>query len=145
MNQLDTQPKIIVIDDDPTGSQTVHSCLLLLRWDVETLKQGLQDDVPILFILSNTRAMTPEQAAGTTQEVCHNLKIAIAEANIKDFVASYIKQDMKLKKTVAPTMNMHLVTFDPNTSTPKEMIGWIKERDEVMNVEFNKQLDVRED
>ncbi len=84
MNQ--SQPKIIVIDDDPTGSQTVHSCLLLLRWDVETLKQGLQDDAPILFILSNTRAMTPEQAAATTQEVCHNLKKAIAQANIKDFL-----------------------------------------------------------
>ncbi|MGD1921350.1 MAG: four-carbon acid sugar kinase family protein [Pleurocapsa sp.] len=79
-------PKIIVIDDDPTGSQTVHSCLLLLRWDIDTLKRGLLDDVPIMFILSNTRAMTPEQAAATTQEVCHNLKIAIAEANIEDFL-----------------------------------------------------------
>ena len=26
--------KIVVIDDDPTGSQTVHSCPLLLAWDV---------------------------------------------------------------------------------------------------------------
>ena len=84
MNQV--KPKIIVIDDDPTGSQTVHSCLLLLRWDVETLKQGLLDDIPILFVLSNTRAMNPEQAAATTKEVCHNLKIAIAQANIKDFL-----------------------------------------------------------
>ena len=25
--------KVVVIDDDPTGSQTVHSCPLLLRWD----------------------------------------------------------------------------------------------------------------
>jgi len=32
------QPKIIVIDDDPTGSQTVHSCLLLTKWDVPTVK-----------------------------------------------------------------------------------------------------------
>lgn len=84
MNQI--KPKVIVIDDDPTGSQTVHSCLLLLRWDVETLKQGLLDDVPILFILSNTRAMNPEQAATTIKEVCHNLKIAIAQANIQNFL-----------------------------------------------------------
>ena len=26
--------KVVVIDDDPTGSQTVHSCPLLLRWDI---------------------------------------------------------------------------------------------------------------
>ncbi len=32
--------KIIVLDDDPTGSQTVHSCLLLTRWDVATLQTG---------------------------------------------------------------------------------------------------------
>ena len=81
-----SQPKIIVIDDDPTGSQTVHSCLLLMRWDVETLRQGLQDDVPILFILGNTRAMSPQQAIATTQEICQNLKIAIAAAEIKDFL-----------------------------------------------------------
>ncbi len=81
-----TQPKIIVLDDDPTGSQTVHSCLLLMDWDVATLKLGLQDDVPIVFILSNTRAMSPHQAAATTQEICQNLKIAIAQAEIKDFL-----------------------------------------------------------
>ena len=81
-----SQPKIIVLDDDPTGSQTVHSCLLLLRWDVKTLKQGLLDDIPIMFVLSNTRAMTPEQAAATTKEVCHNLKIAIAQTSIDNFL-----------------------------------------------------------
>jgi uncharacterized protein YgbK (DUF1537 family) len=48
-----TETKIIVLDDDPTGSQTVHSCLLLTRWDVETLKQGLQDAAP-LFLYSPT-------------------------------------------------------------------------------------------
>lgn len=84
MNQ--NQPQIIVIDDDPTGSQTVHSCLLLMQWDVATLKQGLEDSVPIFFILSNTRAMNPEEAAVVTQEICHNLKIAIAEVEIKDFL-----------------------------------------------------------
>ncbi len=80
------KPKIIVIDDDPTGSQTVHSCLLLTKWDVETLKLGLLDESPIFFILSNTRALTPEQAATVTGEVTHNLKKAIAQSNIQDFL-----------------------------------------------------------
>jgi len=84
MNKM--QPKIIVIDDDPTGSQTVHSCLLLMKWDVDTLMQGLQDSAPIFFILSNTRAMNPTQAIATTEEICHNLKIAIANTGIKDFL-----------------------------------------------------------
>ncbi|MGF1587849.1 MAG: four-carbon acid sugar kinase family protein [Pleurocapsa sp.] len=84
MNQK--QPKIIVIDDDPTGSQTVHSCLLLMQWDVATLTTGLRDSVPIFFILSNTRAMSPDEAAATIQEICHNLQIAIAEVGINNFL-----------------------------------------------------------
>lgn len=81
-----TQPKIIVLDDDPTGSQTVHSCLLLLQWDVETLRLGLADASPIFFILTNTRARTPEEADQVTREVCHNLKQAIAAEGIQEFL-----------------------------------------------------------
>lgn len=81
-----TQPKIIVIDDDPTGSQTVHSCLLLTKWDVPTLKLGLLDAAPIFFILSNTRAMTPQEAAEITRQVCQNLKVALAETGVTNFV-----------------------------------------------------------
>jgi uncharacterized protein YgbK (DUF1537 family) len=70
--------KIIVLDDDPTGSQTVHSCLLLMHWDVDTLRLGLHDDSPIFFVLTNTRALPPEKAASITREVCQNLKQAIS-------------------------------------------------------------------
>lgn len=83
---MTTQPKIIVLDDDPTGSQTVHSCLLLTRWDVETLQLGLRDDSPIFFVLTNTRALTPEQATAVTREVCQNLKIALEAEKIDDFL-----------------------------------------------------------
>ena len=79
-------PKIIVLDDDPTGSQTVHSCLLLLQWDVETLVQGLQDNSPIMFVLTNTRALSPKQAEAVTREVCQNLKVAIPQAGIEEFL-----------------------------------------------------------
>ncbi len=83
---MSTQPKIIVLDDDPTGSQTVHSCLLLTRWDVETLRMGLADESPIFFVLTNTRALTPTQADAVTREVCQNLKQAIALENVQDYL-----------------------------------------------------------
>eukprot|EP00668_Euglena_longa_P034642 GGOE01044470.1.p1 GENE.GGOE01044470.1~~GGOE01044470.1.p1 ORF type:complete len:457 (-),score=115.79 GGOE01044470.1:226-1596(-) len=72
------RPKVIVLDDDPTGSQTVHSCLLLTRWDVPTLCTALSDPSPIFFVLTNTRALTAEAAAAVTREVCLNLKQALA-------------------------------------------------------------------
>jgi len=69
--------KIIAIDDDPTGSQTVHGCLLLMRWDVETLLEGLRDASPLFFVLSNTRGMDAERAAAVTREICVNLRAAL--------------------------------------------------------------------
>lgn len=83
---MSNQPKIIVLDDDPTGSQTVHSCLLLTQWDVPTLVTALRDEVNIFFILTNTRALTATEAAARTIEVCQNLKLAIAEAGITNFL-----------------------------------------------------------
>ncbi|WP_414566313.1 MULTISPECIES: four-carbon acid sugar kinase family protein [unclassified Anabaena] len=83
---MSNKPKIIVLDDDPTGSQTVHSCLLLMHWDVETLRIGLQDDSPIFFVLTNTRSLPPESATSVTREVCQNLKQALAAENITDFL-----------------------------------------------------------
>ncbi|MGD8842571.1 MAG: four-carbon acid sugar kinase family protein [Gammaproteobacteria bacterium] len=74
-----TETRIIVLDDDPTGSQTVHSCLLLTRWDVATLREGLLDAAPLFFVLTNTRGMSAERAAQVTGEVCANLRRALDE------------------------------------------------------------------
>jgi len=74
-----TETKIIVLDDDPTGSQTVHSCLLLTRWDVATLREGLLDAAPLFFVLTNTRGMSADKATAVTREVCVNLRQALDE------------------------------------------------------------------
>ena len=72
--------KIVVLDDDPTGSQTVHGCPLLLRWDHQTLQQGLAHPSPLLFLLANTRALDPAAAAERVREICRALKPALLEA-----------------------------------------------------------------
>ncbi len=75
--------KIVVIDDDPTGSQTVHGCLLLLSWDVDLLKEGLRHPSPFLFVLANTRALLPDDAADRNREICLALHQAIREEGLK--------------------------------------------------------------
>lgn len=74
---MNEQTKIIVLDDDPTGSQTVHGCLLLTRWDVDSLCGALCDEAPLFFVLTNTRGMDALRAAAVTREVCRNLKTAL--------------------------------------------------------------------
>ena len=72
--------KVLVLDDDPTGSQTVHSCPLLLRWDADSLRHGLAHPSPLLFLLSNTRALDPRAAEERVRSLCQALKPALAEA-----------------------------------------------------------------
>ena len=76
-----SETKIIVLDDDPTGSQTVHGCLLLTRWDEETLREAVLDESPLFFVLTNTRGMAAKPAADITREVCRNLKRVLADLN----------------------------------------------------------------
>ena len=73
------ETKIVVLDDDPTGSQTVHSCLLLTRWDVATLREALLDEAPLFFVLTNTRGMSAAHASALTREACQNLKQALRD------------------------------------------------------------------
>ena len=76
--------KIVVIDDDPTGSQTVHSCPLLLRWDQAALRRGLRHASPLVFVLANTRALTPEAAASRNREIVDALVLAMAAEDLQE-------------------------------------------------------------
>ena len=67
MNMADRW-KMVVLDDDPTGIQTVHGCLLITTWDEQSVRQGFEDEVPFFYILTNTRAMTRKEAATVTRE-----------------------------------------------------------------------------
>ncbi len=80
--------KIIVFDDDPTGSQTIHSCPLLLSWEEQVIRQGLRHKSPFLFFLANTRSLLPDKAERRTREICRELRKAIdAEGlNLKDLI-----------------------------------------------------------
>ncbi len=54
--------RIVVIDDDPTGIQTVHGCLLLTDITPETVGAALDDHAPFCYLLVNSRALTEEEA-----------------------------------------------------------------------------------
>ena len=80
--------KIIVFDDDPTGSQTVHDCLLLLKWDYQTLLKGIRSPSKLLFILCNTRSLNEEEVLNRLNEICITLIQVINNEGylLKDFV-----------------------------------------------------------
>ncbi len=57
--------RIVVLDDDPTGIQTVHGCLLATGCGEELFSQLLRDRVPLSYILTNTRSMPAARAEQT--------------------------------------------------------------------------------
>ena len=66
--------KIIIFDDDPTGSQTVYGCPLLLNWDEQTLEKAFAKSSPLIFILTNTRSLSSSLAVNKTREICSSIK-----------------------------------------------------------------------
>jgi uncharacterized protein YgbK (DUF1537 family) len=68
MSTTDNRWKMVVLDDDPTGIQTVHGCLLITQWDEQSVRHGFEDEQPFFYILTNTRAMTREDAERVTRE-----------------------------------------------------------------------------
>ena len=74
--------KIIVFDDDPTGSQTVKDCLLLLKWDYDTLSFALKSNYNLFFILTNTRSLEESEVKNRLSEICKNLKNVILKERL---------------------------------------------------------------
>tara|TARA_B100000579_G_scaffold395770_1_gene374061 strand:- start:97 stop:1449 length:1353 start_codon:yes stop_codon:yes gene_type:complete len=66
--------KIIIFDDDPTGSQTVYGCPLLLAWDEESLEKAFKKPSKLIFILANTRSLSSTLADKKIREICSSLK-----------------------------------------------------------------------
>jgi len=66
--------KIIIFDDDPTGSQTVYGCPLLLNWDEQTLEKAFKQPSPLIFILANTRSLSSDLAVEKTRAICSSIK-----------------------------------------------------------------------
>ncbi len=65
--------QLVVLDDDPTGTQTVHGIPVLTTWEVETLIQVLGRDWPVIYILTNSRSMAPIEAEKITRQVAKAL------------------------------------------------------------------------
>lgn len=59
----DFHRKIVVLDDDPTGVQTVHDISVYTDWEEESLLRGMQEEGNMFFVLTNSRSFTKEETA----------------------------------------------------------------------------------
>jgi uncharacterized protein YgbK (DUF1537 family) len=77
--------KIVVLDDDPTGVQTVHDVFVYTDWSKESIGQGFDDANPIFFILTNSRGFTAEQSRRMHIDIATQVAVVSREKH-KDFI-----------------------------------------------------------
>ena len=58
----DAPSMVFVLDDDPTGAQTVHNASFLTEWSLDVLISERYQPEEVTFLQINTRAKTEEQA-----------------------------------------------------------------------------------
>ncbi|MCC0635087.1 MULTISPECIES: four-carbon acid sugar kinase family protein [unclassified Clostridioides] len=77
--------KIIVLDDDPTGVQTVHDVSVYTDWDKNSIEQGFDEENSMFFILTNSRGFTVSQTTEVHKKISKNI-VDISQKVNKDFI-----------------------------------------------------------
>jgi uncharacterized protein YgbK (DUF1537 family) len=69
--------RLVVLDDDPTGTQTVRDVPVLTRWSEDALARELAES-PVFFVLTNSRSLAAPAAAALAREIGGALRAAAA-------------------------------------------------------------------
>jgi uncharacterized protein YgbK (DUF1537 family) len=68
--------RLAVLDDDPTGTQTVHGVPVLTTWSEEDLRWALEQPSSTFYVLTNSRSFPKDEAARMNREISTNLASA---------------------------------------------------------------------
>jgi uncharacterized protein YgbK (DUF1537 family) len=79
---------LVVLDDDPTGTQSVHDIRVLTEWPVEALRAELASEKPAVYLLTNTRSMPLAQAQSLNAEIGRNIQAAAQLSGRRPVVVS---------------------------------------------------------
>ncbi|HKJ10998.1 MAG TPA: four-carbon acid sugar kinase family protein [Ornithinimicrobium sp.] len=60
---------LVVLDDDPTGTQSVAELPVLTRWEPDDLAWAMQTGSPAVYVMTNSRSLSEEHATARNVEV----------------------------------------------------------------------------
>ena len=72
------EPVIVVLDDDPTGVQTVHDISVYTFWDAETIREAFAEEERMFFLLTNSRSLPASETEQLHAEIARNIASAAA-------------------------------------------------------------------
>ncbi len=79
---------LIVLDDDPTGTQTIFDVPVLTSWGEQEILSELKSGTKLFFILTNSRSLKANDADKLAYEIGSNIKKATEKAKRKTIVIS---------------------------------------------------------
>ena len=77
--------KIVVLDDDPTGVQTVHDVSVYTDWSKESIENGFSETNRLFYILTNSRGFTEAQTENVHKEIAKTVS-EVAKACKRDVI-----------------------------------------------------------
>ncbi len=86
---------LVVLDDDPTGTQSVADLPVLTSWTTDALEWALSQATPAVYVLTNTRSLAPEDAERRNREVARNAYVAAGTVGVE--VAFVSRSDSTLR------------------------------------------------
>ncbi|MDJ0317335.1 four-carbon acid sugar kinase family protein [Arthrobacter antibioticus] len=78
---------LVVLDDDPTGTQSVSNLPVLTHWDIADFRWAYAHLIDghranAIYILTNTRSLDPSEAAARNAQIVRNALKAATEAGV---------------------------------------------------------------
>ncbi|MCL5772445.1 MAG: hydroxyacid dehydrogenase, partial [Actinobacteria bacterium] len=77
--------KIIVLDDDPTGVQTVHNVFMITEWSKKSIENLFISNNHIFYILTNSRSMSENKTRAIHKKIAENIS-EVSKNTKKDFI-----------------------------------------------------------
>lgn len=80
--------KIVVLDDDPTGVQTVHDVSVYTDWTYDTVRKGFEEEKKLFYILTNSRSFTEEETRQAHQAIGRTIAAVSRDTGIDYMIVS---------------------------------------------------------
>ena len=88
LEQVQQGRRVVLLDDDPTGTQTIADLPVLTSWSVADLQWALQQPTTGFFVLTNTRSLSESDAAERNRQVVDALHQAAEGEQVSYVLAS---------------------------------------------------------
>ena len=87
--------KIVILDDDVMGTQSVHDIAVLMDWSVDALRAELEADSRAFFVVTNARTMPESQARAVNSFITRNLCEAAQQAGVDFSIVSRLDSTLR--------------------------------------------------